>query len=223
VLVPIQVPTRRRRRRPAAGAIKAPRDTRQDVFLAAAGLFSARGFDGVGVDEIARAAGVNKAMIYYHFKDKLSLYRVIVGDMLREIGGRMAVVARQPIPADRRLAQFIEAFVDLRESRDWLPILMLREMAEGAPHLDLATLGMMRRVFEAFTGILGDGEAEGRFRKVNPILGYLSVVGPLLLNAARERASAQPGRRRLPMFVTVSRADLISHLQQVALRMLAKD
>ena len=38
-------------------------------------MFAARGFDGVSVDDIARDAGVNKAMIYYHFADKLALYR----------------------------------------------------------------------------------------------------------------------------------------------------
>jgi TetR/AcrR family transcriptional regulator len=203
--------------------VEAPRDTRQDVFLAAARLFSARGFDSVGVDEIARDARVNKAMIYYHFKDKLTLYREIVRDMLRETGARMTVIAGDAGPADRRLEQFIETFVDLKEAREWLPTLMLREMAEGAPHLDLETLGMMRTIFGAFTRIIADGQAQGLFRPVNPVLGYLSTIAPLLLNAARERAGAHPGRGKLPMFVTVSRADLVSHLQQVALRMLAKD
>lgn len=203
--------------------MEAPRDTRQDVFLAAARLFSARGFDSVGVDEIARDARVNKAMIYYHFKDKLTLYREIVRDMLRETGARMTVIADDAGPADRRLEQFIETFVDLKEAREWLPTLMLREMAEGAPHLDLETLGMMRTIFGAFNRIIADGQAQGLFRQVNPVLGYLSTIAPLLLNAARERAGARPGRGKLPMFVTVSRADLVSHLQQVALRMLAKD
>ena len=68
------------------------RDTRQDVFLAAAELFSARGFDGVGVDDIAHVARLNKAMIYYHFDDKLALYRDVVRDMLRTVG-TMAIVA----------------------------------------------------------------------------------------------------------------------------------
>ena len=143
--------------------------------------------------------------------------------MLGGTGARMTASPTIAVLRIRRLARFIDTFVDLKASREWLPTLMLREMAEGAPHLDLDTLGMMRVIFGAFARILADGEAEGRFRPVNPILGYMSVIGPLLLNAARERAAAQPGRGKLPMFVTVSSADLVSHLQQVALRMLAKD
>ena len=47
--------------------------TKDAVFDSAAMLFANRGFDGVSVDDIARDAGVNKAMIYYHFADKLAL------------------------------------------------------------------------------------------------------------------------------------------------------
>ncbi len=218
-----RLPVARRARRRAARADQ-PRDTRSDVFLAAAHAFSARGFDGVGVDDIARAARVNKAMIYYHFKDKLTLYREIVRDMLRETGARLTVIANDPGPADRRVAQFIDTFIELKDARAWLPTLMLREMAEGAPHLDLETLGMMRTVFNAFARIVADGQAQGRFRRdINPVLAYLSTIGPMLLNAARERAAAAPGRSKLPMFVPIAKADLVSHLQQTALRMLAKD
>ena len=74
----------------------APRDTREDVFLAAAELFSARGIDGVGVDDIARAARINKAMIYYHFEDKLALYREVVRDMLRAVGTLAGGFADRP-------------------------------------------------------------------------------------------------------------------------------
>lgn len=212
-------------RRPRRTAkVDPPRDTRRDVFLAAAHLFSARGFDGVGVDDIARDARANKAMIYYHFKDKLTLYREIVRDMLRETGERLTAIADDPGPADRRIREFIATFTELKDARAWVPTLMLREMAEGAPHLDLETLSMMRTVFGAFARIVADGQAQGLFRRdVHPVLGYLSTIGPLLLNTARERAAAVPGRSKLPMFAPVSKADLVSHLQQAALRMLAKD
>ena len=62
-------PKPRRRGGPRKGID--PGTTRAAVTAAAADAFSQRGFDGVIVDDIARAAGVNKAMIYYHFEDKL--------------------------------------------------------------------------------------------------------------------------------------------------------
>jgi hypothetical protein len=100
---------------------------------------------------------------------------------------------------------------------------MLREMAAGAPRLDPATLALMRAVFVSFGAILQAGVAARVFRPVHPVMAYMSIVGPLMMNAVRERAAARAGRAELPMFVPVDRKELVAHMQQTALRMLAKD
>jgi AcrR family transcriptional regulator len=207
---------------PRSGPRRTPvRDTREDVYLAAAELFSARGFDGVGVDDIAHAARLNKAMIYYHFEGKLALYKAVVRDMLRSVGTLVAEIADRPVPADQRVAAFIAGFVQMADQRPWFPPLMLREISEGAPRLDPETLALMKTVFLAFGRILADGRQAGLFRPINPILAYMSIIAPILLNAARERAAARPGRIDLPMFAEVPHAELVSHMQQAALRLLA--
>src|SRR5262245_8995758 len=122
------------------------RDSRLAIFEAAAASFSARGFDGVGVDDIAARAQVNKAMIYYHFADKLALYREVVSDMLRTVGATVSEIAASDADPFDKLDRFIGRFVKLAETRPWFPTLMMREIAEGAPHLDLDTLGLMRDV-----------------------------------------------------------------------------
>ena len=196
--------------------------TRDAVFNAGATLFSAKGFDGVSVDDIASRAGVNKAMIYYHFADKAALYRDVVADMLTAVGASVAEIVAANATPQQKLDRFIEQFVGHADKRPWFPMLMAREMAEGAPHLDLRTLGHIREVFLGFGRILAEGEAAGAFRTINPILAYTSVVGPLLMNAARERVAAQPGRQHLPMLMAVSHEDLIAHGQETARRMLAR-
>jgi TetR/AcrR family transcriptional regulator len=224
---PPQAPRRPGPRPPSRGRPRStsalPPDlaTRDAVFLAAAELFSAHGFDGVSVDAIAARARVNKAMIYYHFDDKLALYREVVRDMLRAAGTRIQAIADGHDPADDKVKAFIAGLVDLSALRPWFPTLMMREIAEGAPRLDAETLGLMRHVFVTFGGLLAEGQASGLFRPVNPVLAYMSTLGPLMFNAARERAAAQPGRAHLPMFAEVPRPDLVRHMQELALRMLA--
>jgi AcrR family transcriptional regulator len=195
-------------------------DTRNAIFQAAALAFSARGFDGVGVDDIAERADVNKAMIYYHFADKLALYRAVVGDMLASLAATATAIAESDRSPTDKLNQFIDNFVRQADARPWFPPMMLREISEGAPHLDLETLALMKGVFLAFARILAEGSAAGVFRAVHPILAYTSVVGPLLMNAARERMAAAPGRSQLPMFVDIPHTDLIAHIQYTATQML---
>lgn len=195
-------------------------DTRAAIFAAASVAFSSRGFDGVGVDDIAAQAQVNKAMIYYHFADKLALYRAVVGDMLGTLAATATEIAESDGAPTDKLNRFIENVVNQADRRPWFPTMMLREIAEGAPHLDLDTFALMKGVFLAFGRILAEGAGAGTFRPVHPILAYTSIVGPLLMNAARERMAAQPGRSDLPMFAEISHSDLIAHIQLTAHRML---
>ena len=196
--------------------------TQEAVYTAAAGQFSARGFDGVSMDDIARGAGVNKAMIYYHFADKLALYRSIVGDGLRTMSGIVGGIVAQDAAPAAKLNQFIESFVRMTEERPWMPAIMLREIAEGAPRLDADTLVHMRGVIGGFAAILQQGQQQGVFRPIHPVLAYESVVGPIIINAARERVAAQPHRKPndLPLLVSISHHDLIAHSQEAARRML---
>lgn len=63
--------------------------TRRRILEAAEKLFARSGFDKTSVDRIAAEAGVNKALIYYHFEDKndlvASLFRSITEDLNRHL------------------------------------------------------------------------------------------------------------------------------------------
>jgi TetR/AcrR family transcriptional regulator len=197
--------------------------TRDAVFDSAASQFARGGFDGVSVDDIARDAGVNKAMIYYHFADKIALYRAVLADGLSRMGAIVQAIASSTDTPATKLDRFIDAFVRMTETRPWMPALMLREIAEGAPRLDAGTMAHMRTVIMSFAAILKQGQDSGVFRRVHPILAYESVIGPIIINAARERVAAQPSRKNddFPMLVAISHDEVIAHGQETARRMLA--
>jgi len=197
--------------------------TRDAVFDSAATQFAKGGFDGVSVDDIARDAGVNKAMIYYHFADKLALYRAVLADGLSRMGATVNTIATSTDAPAIKLDQFIDAFVRMTETRPWMPALMLREIAEGAPRLDAGTMAHMRVVITSFASILKQGQESGAFRRIHPILAYESVIGPIIINAARERVAAQTARKYddFPMLVAISHDEVIAHGQETARRMLA--
>ena len=47
---------------------------RKDIIKAAEKVFFAKGYDQVTMDEIAQEAEVNKALLYYYFKNKEALF-----------------------------------------------------------------------------------------------------------------------------------------------------
>lgn len=56
------------------------------ILMVAEELFSEKGFNGASVNMIAEKAGVNKALIYYHFKDKNDIINSMFKSMIKESG-----------------------------------------------------------------------------------------------------------------------------------------
>src|ERR1700730_18548189 len=59
--------------KPRLGSRGRPEKSRAAILQAAVREFSREGVAGARIDAIARAAGVNKALLYYYFKDKETL------------------------------------------------------------------------------------------------------------------------------------------------------
>ena len=60
-------------------------NTKLRILEAAEGEFSEKGFDGARVDEIARRAGVNKALLYYYFTNKKNIFEELVKMHLEDL------------------------------------------------------------------------------------------------------------------------------------------
>ena len=79
-------------------------DTRARILEAALREFSALGMAGARMDQIAAAAGVNKALLYYHFDSKENLYVAAVEMISAKIRDRsMAVLLRDALADGERL------------------------------------------------------------------------------------------------------------------------
>jgi AcrR family transcriptional regulator len=165
-------------------------DSRPAIFQAAAHEFALRGYDAAGVDRIADRARVNKAMLYYHYGSKQSLYVEVLRDMFRTVGTRTRAIAQRSADAEAKLDAWIVTIVEEAAARPWFPPIMLRELASGGAHIDAETFGMMNAVYTTVRDVIVQGQREGTFRKVDPLLTYLTILPTILIFFARQRVVA---------------------------------
>jgi AcrR family transcriptional regulator len=64
-------------------------DVRSVIVKASLRLFSAKGFHGTSMREIAAAAKISLPTIYYYFKDKTTLFEEVVADEFLQLHRRM--------------------------------------------------------------------------------------------------------------------------------------
>ena len=86
-------------------------DTRQKLVSAARELFRHQGFNHTSVEDISRAARVNRGLLYFHFKNKRDLAAATLEDTLaRTFGFFDAAMGAEPDPL-LRLRRMIAAMV----------------------------------------------------------------------------------------------------------------
>ncbi|PYR91825.1 MAG: hypothetical protein DMF84_15905 [Acidobacteria bacterium] len=195
-------------------------DSRRRLFEAAAAEFAARGYAGANVDRIARAARLNKAMIYYHFKSKAALYREILRDMFTAVGTRVADVAAASCTPEDKVRAFVEAIAAEAEARPHFPPIWLREIAEGGGHLDAATLNYARAVVATLGRIIEEGCRAGRFKPAQPMLVHGGIIAPLMFFLATARVRRKMQRAGAAGVADIPPKVVVAHIQRLTLAVL---
>ena len=147
------------------------------IKKAATRVFAEAGFSGARVDEIARRAGVNKAMIYYHIGDKKALYTEVLHDVFKDTTDRMAQNIKESETVDEKLKKFIHNLAATMDQYPYLPLIMQREIASGGQHLPDLVIKDLNNMIGVMKTILDEGAEKGVFIQTLPIIVHLMVVG----------------------------------------------
>ncbi|MDI3494314.1 MAG: hypothetical protein PWQ72_441 [Pseudothermotoga sp.] len=102
-------------------------DAREKILQAARAAFSERGFDGVSVEEIAHRAGVKKALIYYYFSSKETLFEEVWNNALEELEKHIFKEIEGENYYIKKIKRFLKAYVDFVTSRKILSRVIERE------------------------------------------------------------------------------------------------
>ncbi|MFY9910287.1 MAG: TetR/AcrR family transcriptional regulator [Candidatus Sulfotelmatobacter sp.] len=157
--------------RPRMGSRGQPEESRAAILQAAAREFAEQGIAGARTDAIARAAKVNKALLYYYFKDKETLYGAVLDNAFGGMKTRVFNVLESDLPPRQKILAYVGAYFDFIASSPIYPKLMQREMMrarEGrSQHIDRLINTYFQPIYQRVGKLLQEGTAEGEFRKVD--------------------------------------------------------
>ncbi len=178
-------------RRSAAAVRRRARE--KQIIAATRALFDERGVRDAQIEDIARAVGINRAIVYRHFTGKEELFALTLVGYLEELRSVLVEAVATSEDPERQLTALVGAFVEYGVAHpafvDCAQTLMRRtgpdlldEMSESA----LFRLGRgISSCLALLTQVLEDGVAADTFTVDDPVLLantlYASGLGALQL------------------------------------------
>ena len=110
-------------------------DAKTRILQVAEKIFAEKGFDAARVDEIAREAQVNKALIYYYFKSKDSILQELFKEFMLEMVSTIEATMEDFIEFDseEKIREFFKDNLDFWETKkNLLRIMMMESLKESA-------------------------------------------------------------------------------------------
>jgi len=159
---------------PGTGHTRIQTKNRQAILDAALDVFSAQGFRGATLDQIALAAGLSKPNLLYYFPSKEAIHAALVETMLdtwldplRDMDPDGDPVA-EVLTYVRRKLELSRDFP--RESR-----LFANEILQGAPRIRAALEGDLAALVADKARVLTGWMEAGRIARVHPVHLIFSI------------------------------------------------
>ncbi|HJU43991.1 MAG TPA: TetR family transcriptional regulator [Vicinamibacterales bacterium] len=155
--------------------------TRAELLSQSLLVFAKRGVSHTALDDVARAAGVTKGAIYWHFRNKDDLFQAILDD----IRSRWQEAVLTPVSSVRdpraRLECFFDGYAKLFTDTPEICLFLQHTLLDTQ---NKRCFGKVTKVFgqtRVFVErILNDGKHAGCFHQsLNPKITALAIIGSL--------------------------------------------
>jgi TetR/AcrR family transcriptional regulator len=210
--------------KPRLGSRGRPEQSRAAILQAAVREFSREGVAGARIDAIARSARVNKALLYYYFKDKEALYSSVLDQVFGGLTAAVNTAFALNVPPRDKVLAYVRAHFDYVADHPLYPRIVQGEMMSAGRNGSSQLNRIVRQYFRPLAGqlsqVLTEGMAAGDFRSVDPmqvVPSMISVIVFYFINAPAMRSMTGIDPLK-PKQVAARRAAVLDFISAALLR-----
>ena len=191
-------------------------DKKEYILDVAENLFAHYGFEAVSIRQLAKAAGINVAMVSYYFGSKEQLFKLVIERKLINTGNLIA--ASPHLSHWERLFVIADGYIDGFFQNRKTTQIIYREINLGQ-RSDIAQMlsEHLKRNFENVSSIIHDGIEKGIFRKVDIELTVMTIIGVARMYAHSPTIACKifKEKNESEMFSDKYRRRLKNHMKEV--------
>lgn len=157
-------------------------DKQIEIIQVAEKLFAQEGFDGASVREIAKASGVNVAMISYYFGSKEKLLEAIVWFRINSLNIHLESINKGNHSPLEKIDQLIELYVARIKKNIKIHQILHFELNNPKRSIDFSSFTEGKKQnLKVLEAIIEEGKQQGIFRTdVVPALVITTIIGSVL-------------------------------------------
>jgi TetR/AcrR family transcriptional regulator len=140
---------------------------RRIILDAALDVFSAYGFRGSTVDQIAAKAGMSKPNLLYYFPRKQDIYVTVLEDTLEEWLKPLSELDPEGDPVEE-LRRYITAKLEMSAQRPEASRLFANEILHGAPAVSGFLTTHLKALVDEKASVIRQWVSQGRLAPVDP-------------------------------------------------------
>ncbi|HEV2289023.1 MAG TPA: TetR/AcrR family transcriptional regulator [Candidatus Acidoferrales bacterium] len=154
-------------------------ETARRILSAAERIFAAEGLAGARTEEIARAAHVNKAMLYYYFDSKEKLYRAVFENLFGQAGRTIEMATRAGASGRQAILAFMEGYFRFRIEHPNYARLMQHMVMEDPKQYRWVAREYFEPRFKQLSKLIQQGVANGEFEAIDAnhtVINILAMI-----------------------------------------------
>lgn len=105
--------------------------TEARILESAKKVFYLKGLKGARMEEIAKEANINSALLHYYFRTKEKLYLRIFSDAISNLKGQMFDLLNRDMPLDEKITFFVDKYINFLIENPYLPMFIINELNQN--------------------------------------------------------------------------------------------
>jgi len=152
---------------------------KEKILIIAEKEFSKYGFDAVSMNDLVKKLDMNKATIYYHYKDKKTLYLTVVKNAITKSNENIKEVFNKEKDNETLLKDYVNATIlTVKENPNIVPI-ALREMANFGGNIDESFIPFIEEEINYLQKILDGFDLKEEYINMNTFAFFSFIHGTI--------------------------------------------
>lgn len=146
------------------------------ILNAAKHVFIKQGMAGARMQDIADAAGINKAMLHYYFRNKEKLFETIFAEAFENLFPKLQSILESEQAIFKKVELICIEYINQMQAMPYLPVFVLSEVNRQPDEFLKRMFGKRRPPVKAFIDMVEMAAKQKQIKPISPLQLLLNII-----------------------------------------------